>query len=446
VQTRALHLTFVVAAVALSSAAGTAAGAAYDDANVSVYSTDAERNSTAEVAAAIENQPAIPPEVVEVGDQLVVAIDSAAPAADIDDRDGKPTERFFAVLDGEPELLVYQVNRKLLAEPWVFRLGPANTTAYRAGNATYVVIDTGSVTVNRSDPGGAPEAPGAGQKYVVDIADNVSDAEADVDEFTVVTSNAEFDREAHYDPLPSAQVQRPVDVYVRPDDRVRVTLSPPDGRSRSAPVELSDRYGYVFRSSITFGLGDVEPGTAYTMKLFHDGEVVDERNGAITEPESTVTNVRFVEVDGERHLNVTARLSHGGRLVTETADGERRAVVGGFEPDVERQVSIPVQADYRQDEDAAERFVTERGHLRAVRAGSPNGMVYPNATYAIDEVRQDTLTPAGSPTPTPSSTPTPVGTTPPPDATDDQPGFGPGVALVAPAVLAVLVGRRGRTG
>jgi PGF-CTERM protein len=69
--------------------------------------------------------------------------------------------------------------------------------------------------------------------------------------------------------------------------------------------------------------------------------------------------------------------------------------------------------------------------------------VYPNGTYAIDgdDVRQGTLTPTKTPTPTLS--PTVTGTTPPPaGGAEDVPGFGPGIALVALAVFAVLARRR----
>jgi len=433
---RALHLTVLtVAAFALLSATGSAAASTYDDANVSVYGTDADLNSTAEVEAAIDDGTAEPPEVVLVGARLVVAIDSATLASDLDDRDGTPTERFFAVLDGEPDLLVYQRNYKLRFDPRVFQLGPANTTAYRAGNTTYAVVDTGAVTVDRSSPEGPPEVPGAGQEYDVDVADDVSAASAETREFTIVTERAKFEPEASYDPLAPAAVEIPVSIYVRPDERVVVNLSPDDGRTRSEPVELSERFGYAIRSNATFDLGDVEPGEGYTLELVHDGEVVDERNGTVRDPEASLSDVRFVEVDGQRRLNVTVRLSHGGKVVTETADGDRLTATDEVPPGEPRVMSIPV----RESPNAVERLVPERGRLRAVRTGGPTETAYPDSTYAVDggDVRRGTLTP----TPTNPRTPTRNGTTSPPGAAA-QPGFGSGLALLAAAVLALVARRR----
>ena len=146
-------LSTTLLCIVLALLAGPAvASANYDDANVSGYNTDAELESADEIESAIENGTATPAEAVLIGDSLIVAIDSERLAGEIDEANGSMTTgRFFAVLDGDPELLVRQTNALQRYGPKVFQLGPANTTVYRSGNTTYTVIDTGTVDVDRPD-------------------------------------------------------------------------------------------------------------------------------------------------------------------------------------------------------------------------------------------------------------------------------------------------------
>ena len=107
----------------------TTVAANYDDANVSVYATDVDLDGAGDIEAAIENDTASTPQNVLIGNSLIVAIDSERLAEEIDEANGPTTtERFFAVLKGDPELLIRQTNALQQYGPKVFRLGPANTT------------------------------------------------------------------------------------------------------------------------------------------------------------------------------------------------------------------------------------------------------------------------------------------------------------------------------
>lgn len=146
-------LSTTLLCVVLALLAGPAvASANYDDANVSIYATDADLDGAGDIEAAIENGTASTPQNVLIGDSLIVAIDSGRLAGEIDEANGStPTERFFDVLDGDPELRIGQINYFQRYGPKVFQLGPANTTVYRSGDRTYAVIDTGTVDVDRPD-------------------------------------------------------------------------------------------------------------------------------------------------------------------------------------------------------------------------------------------------------------------------------------------------------
>ena len=423
----------------------TTVAANYDDANVSVYATDVDLDGAGDIEAAIENDTASTPQNVLIGDSLIVAIDSERLAEEIDEANGPTTtERFFAVLEGDPELLIRQTNALQQYGAKVFRLGPANTTVYRSGNTTYAVIDTGTVDVDRHDSNESVDAEiNRGDVYQIQFGTDLSMTREEGSEFRTIDVEAEFD-DGVFDPLAPDIVNRTVRTYIEPDEELVVTLSLDGGETRSERMVVSDGDSgkRSVDSHVEFDLREVDSGTEYTLELVHDGTVVDRRNGTVLEPNATLTGARFVEIAGERHLTFTVRLSHGGTVVTETLDGERRAVVDGIAPGESTEVEIPVQEDYLDDPDAKARLVPERGHVRAFRTGGPTVTAYPNAAYAIDgeEIHRGTLTPTPTATPTPAASASPTGTTTAgsPDNPNDQPGFGTMITVVALAVAALV--------
>ena len=155
----ALFSTTLLCVVLALLAGPAVASANYDDANVSVYAADADYDDASEIESAVENGAANPAEVVLIDDSLIVAIDSGRLAEEIDEaNESTTTERFFAVLEGDPELRIGQINYLQRYGPKVFQPGPANTTVYRSGNTTYAVIDTGTVDVDRPDSNGSVDA------------------------------------------------------------------------------------------------------------------------------------------------------------------------------------------------------------------------------------------------------------------------------------------------
>ena len=447
----ALQLTLLsIIGLAIITGPVLATAPSYNDANVSGYNTDVELESAGGIESAIENGTATPAEAVLIGDSLIVAIDSERLAEEVDEANGSTTtERFFDVLDGDPELLIRQTNPFQKYGPKVFRPGPANTTVYRSGNTTYAVIDTSTVDVDRPDSNRSENAEiDRGDVYQIQFGTDLSMTREEGSEFRTIDVEAEFD-DGVFDPLAPDIVNRTVRTYIEPDEELVVTLSLDGGETRSERVVVSggDSGKRGVDSHVEFDLREVDSGTEYTLRLVHDGTVVDRRNGTVSEPNATLTDARFVEIVGERHLTFTVRLSHGGTVVTETLDGERRAVVDGIAPGESTEVEIPVQEDYLDNPDAKARLVPERGHVRAFRTGGPTVTAYPNATYAIDgeEIRRGTLTPTPTATPTPAASASPTGTTTAgsPDDPDDQPGFGTAITVAALAVAAlVLLARR----
>lgn len=436
----ALHLIAVVLATGVL-ASGSAAGAAYENATISLYHTEADLDDAEEVQAAITNGTAVeagttaPAERVVLGDHLVVVIESGQLARRVDARDGTPTDGFFAVLDRDPQLHVHQLNYRQLYGPKVLPVGPQNTTVYRAGNTTYAVVETGSVDVDRPQSDGRNrERIEGGDEFVVEIATNASTAPSEGPQFEVVRNESTF-VDGQYAPLPPAETRVAVRTYVEADDDEHLlSVDIDDGREITAPVDASvDEYSD--ESTVRIDLRDVEAGTGYTLELVHDGSVVDSVTGTVQEPNATLSDVRITEADGERRLNLTATLSHGGQVVTATADGERRAT-RRIQPGNETELSIPV---VRGDTV----LVPEDGYIRVLR---PDGTVYPDGVYELGAQGAPLRTPTASRTPTPTpdgeQDPNPTqGTTG--AGTEDQPGFGAAVAALALSV-AVLAGRRSR--
>ena len=389
-------LSTTLLCIVLALLAGPAvASANYDDANVSGYNTDAELESAGEIESAVENGTATPAEVILIGDSLVVAIDSGRLAREIDEADGSTTtERFFAVLNGDPELLIRQTNPFQKYGPKVFQLGPANTTVYRSGNTIYAVIGTGEIDVERPEYNGSADAEiDRGDVYQIQFGTNLSTTRKEGSEFRTVNVEAEFDdleSVAVYDPLAPGLVNRTVKTYIEPMEDAVVTLTLDSGETRSERIAVSelDSSNWVHETRVELDLRDVEPGTDFTLELVHDGAIVDRRNGTVREPEATLSDVQFVEVDGQAHLNLTANLSHGGEVTTVTADGERRASID-VEPGEATNLSIPVVYD-------GEVLVPEGGRVLAVRTDGPEPNYYPDAGQAIGDggVRRPTPTPS----------------------------------------------------
>jgi hypothetical protein len=428
-QRSALQLALAAAALAVLAAAP--AAASYENATIDVYRTEEPPTSASQVEAAVTSGAADPADYASVDDTLVVAVESDRLAGEMRARNGSTTERFFAVLDGDPGLVIHQLNYRQEQTPQLFQLGPANTTVYRAGTTSYVVVDVAAVTLDRESPG-SPREDGrveAGQLFAVDIA-NASDDADETPTFEVVASPSTV-VEATRNAAPEPVTVR-VRTFIRPDESQAVRVVLDDGRTRTTSFG-ADAVGRETSTPVEVDLTGVADGTGYTLQVVHDGRVVDRRNGTVNRPTATFDDPRVVERGGDRYLNLTAELSRGGSVVTVTATGERLATVA-MPTDLSIEVSVPFVDRFGRVQ------VPEDGRLVAVR---PDGTPYPDAAYAIgdDGVPLQTPTPTPTPTPSPTADETPArsdtaGATP--NGAEDMPGFGVGTALLAAALLLTI--------
>ena len=261
----ALQLTLLsIIGLAIIAGPVLATAPSYDDTNVSGYNTDAELESADEIKSAIENGTATPAEVVLIGDSLIVAIDSERLAEEVDEANGSTTtERFFDVLDGDPELLIRQTNPFQKYGSKVFRPGPANTTVYRSGNTTYSVIETGEIDVERPDYNRSADAEiDRGDVYQIQFGTDLSTTRKEGSEFRTVNVEAEFndlESVAVYDPLAPGLVNRTVKTYIEPMEDAVVTLTLDGGETRSERIAVPelDSSNWVHGTHVEFDLRDV---------------------------------------------------------------------------------------------------------------------------------------------------------------------------------------------
>lgn len=394
-----------------------------------------------------------------VGEVLVVEIESTRLERDLDNRTSRTTERFFAALEQEATLSIYQTNPTAEIPPKVIHIGPANTTVYRNGSSTFLAIQTGNVTLGYDPPQdeSVPEPDiTQGERFAVTFG-------YDVEEPTR-GPEIEFQQTAAelygiFDPVAPELINRSVAVRIEPERNVSVNITLENATTIShetGPVTWSGYQG------VALDFRGVEPGTNYTLDLIHDGDVVDSRAGTVREPEATIRNHSIDRAAAGSYnagrLNVTASLSHGGHVLVEDESGQ---LVGSTRvpPEIETRTSIPLIP--RQESVAG--FEPDELHLRAVRETPPGETPYggPDATMTIDVTGYDwgwetttTGTPTATDTATSTRSPTPTTTAPTgTDTTTDGdsdtgttnttvPGLGFGAAIGSIAAAALLLARR----
>lgn len=445
---------FVVLAVVLAIGV-TGATQASDAANVTVYDAEGTTLTDADaVTAAIENGTLPPADRVVAGETLVVAIHSDRLADDLAARNGSTTARFLDALDDEADFWLAQTNPTPERQRKVVRIGPRNATVYRAGNTTFVRLDTGafdyrwgSVDENastqlRDDEHFAPV-------FGYDLEEHAHEGPV----VELFTTSAEFSSYYRYSMLAPERVNRTVGVNVEPTHTLSVRAVLDSNRTITAPVETPE---WTNGPGFSIDFSDVDAGTSYTLQLVHDGDVVDSVDGTVREPVATVRPVRVTVVDNQTYVHVRANLSHGGRVEVLNDDGTRlgsrwlHPPGSSNEPAGESTVAIALRGGE-----------ADTLHLQARRTREPTFPLYQGsearATLDVSdrEIRGDsppvvnvTATPATEPPPsvkgtaTPTAVPTSTRTdteTPTPSPTEGSSGHGFGVLLAVGGFLALLL-------
>lgn len=306
-------LGFLLIALASSPVVATETAA-----NVSVYNAgeNAPKDLVA-VRSGIQNGSIAPAEEVYIDEYLLVVIESPRLADSMANGSGSPTDRFLSELAGPATFRLVQTNPTPMKNRKIARIGPKNTTVYRSGNSTFLLIDTGTLdfryrTVNRSaEIFGSeefavefgydlPELPRGG---TYDAASPV----IDIDPY-----RGEFHTAGYwYEPLPPEWVEITVDVEIAPEHQLSVRIRTDGDRSRSVEVAVT---GPPEIQSVWLDLREFEPGNDYVLELVHDGRVIDRFNGTVRTPQATISEASVVELANQTAVRMTATLSHGGKV------------------------------------------------------------------------------------------------------------------------------------
>lgn len=393
----ALHLFLAGVALLVVLGASTPTVLADEAGNVTLYqSSDAGFDDVADVEGAIDGGSAEPADELVTGETLVVVIDSEELATDLDSRRGSATDRFFEATDDDATFEIVQSNPSPERAPKELRLDPEGSTVYRSGRTTFVLVDTATVTFWRPDAHGGREAELRDEDRFGVLFGYDSPSRIDVPEFELSTTAAEFLtlRGYSYEPLPPERFDRPLNVYVAPDDRLVGRLSLVEGPT------VVDEAGHD--EELSFDLRDIDPGTRYRLELVHDGTVLERRNGTVVEPRATLTDLSVARNATRNRagrvtvLNATVNLSHGGHVEVLTDDGERlgRASTDvdgdSIEPGHTTRVSITFlenrSAEYIEDP-------TDVLRVRAAREHGATREYYddPNASVLLDYESGDVL-------------------------------------------------------
>lgn len=429
-----LHLAALVCLVCAGHVVG-AAPAAAADGDVSLYQVPDGVDDARAVEAAVEGGAAERADKLAAGDRLAVVVESDRLAADLENRSGSTTARFFAALDDEADLRVVQTNPQPERATKLAALGPEDATVHRNGSTVYVLVDTGGLSFERAGDGES-EPLRDGERYAFTFGYGLDEFAAEGPAVELYTTPSEFNTGSTnwFAPLPPEQVRRSVTVNVEPEEShvARITLE--DGR------EVTDEVGQVEwadRPGVTLDLREVDPGTDYVLELVHDGDVVDRYEGTVREPEATVTNVSVAEIDDWTAVNATANLSHGGEVRVVNEDGDRLGW-SAVPPSVETDLSIRLRG-------SAEELV-----VKPAREVGADERFYAGSWTTVDASDFRIRDPLASPTPTPTDTATATATgTGTATATDsdtspeeDQSGFGVAVGVAALLATALLAWRR----
>lgn len=484
---RSRVVAFAVMAILLLLALQTGSSAAAgttNDGNVTLYRGPATAMADADaVETAIENGTLEQTDKVVVGDGLLAVIESDRLAEVMASGNGTTTDRFLAAREGNGTFRIIQLNPAAERPRKVARTGLQNLSVYRNGTTVFVLVDTAALNTTFRGEDRNPAQIRDGDRFAVTFG---FDLEAPISptgpavEFYRTT--AEFQPAFRYEPLAPEIVNRTVRINIESDDRVVAKLTL-DGRpTMTVPVEPVSWSG---DPGVSFDLREVEPGTAYTLELVHDGAVVDRYNGTVLAPKARVSNATVTEVttqhvvtrDGDRvtetiddqtAVNATVLLSHGGQVLVYNEDCERIGYAW-VEAGVETRVSVELWSGGQpvRDRDPEEFAVS----VRAVRRIGAERVPYlsPAAQLTVNGAGSEcgqVVTPTGTKATTSATdisgsatmattSATPIETPVEPESSPDeesptdveitspgQPGFTGATAVIAVLVLIGTVSRR----
>jgi|GEM_PF-4966632 len=386
-----------------------------DPQNVSLYVTDDDEFDIERSEAAIHDGTLERADETFFGeDTLVVELESTKLATALDERNGTVNERFFDALDGNLTFSLIQTNPTTMMVPMVVEVGPENTTVHQNETTTYIGIETA-----QAEPGWAgsavPDAEIRGEEtFAVRFGTDMDDSFAHVGPETEFQPTGAAFSGLGGDVLAPEVVNETVDVYTEPDDELFVRATLGDGTVLNETVTDVDWSG---GDGFSLDIRTVDAGTEYVLELVYDGEVVDERNGTIEEPAASLTDthVELEEADDDLPeevvgwMNVTAELSHGGRVILQDdrgADLGSRGVSPAEEVELSRQFAATEIVSQKP----------EKLYIKAIRQTGMGDIPYPdtNVTVDVSELDWESLS-ESTETPTPEPTPTPEESTPKPE-------------------------------
>lgn len=459
-------------ALFLGGLAPVSASTPSDGGNVSAYQARAGQFANAsDLISAIENGSLERAGRLVLGDTLVVKIESPRLSETMAAGNGTTTRRFFDALDGDAEFRIVQTNPDTMVNRKLAPVGPQNVTVFRDQTAVYLLIYTDQLRFVRNEVG-RPAAIHGGERFAVEFGYHLPDLplggeyDSTGPVIELYPTTGKFDRQPYrYKPLPPEWIKRSVVLNIPADDSifVRLTLHGSDRpiTFRHHPTE------YPAFLDFWLDLRDVDPGTGYTLELVHDGTVIGRYIGTVSQPAARIGNVTVTTIDNQTHVNLTARLSHGGKVQVLNEDckqvGWTRVAPGEL-----TRVSIDLWQEGKKvrvsnvgDFGIMVRALREAGSPTAVyRTGSTSVKLNWDGTDCRVPSREATPT-VQSPEPPPTSeakpetvSPVTEGSTPSPDHTGPesapretttrttapgQPGFTPGEILLAVGVYAIAV-------
>lgn len=303
-----VSLLFVCALVAIPAPAS----AAEPGDNVTIYHTNESGfDSAVAVESGIDSGSIHRGENMLVNETLILAIESERLASDLDERDGTPTERFFAALDGEATLGALEGQYTPETKVYDLSITPRNTSVYRAEETTYVLVDTDTIRAY-DDDGESWKISG---HALLNFAFGYNLDDDDPYKWPSVTA---YEVPAHFygehDRLAASTVRPDLDVQVAPERSAEARLHLGDDETRTADVADG--------RDPTFDLPDVEPGTPYRLELVHDGEIVETQTGQVAELNASIEALRVDDGGDDPVLKATVDLSHGGTVYARDEGGE----------------------------------------------------------------------------------------------------------------------------
>lgn len=438
----ALQLAVVVlfAAFLVVGVAPTSAGDPIE--NVTVYDANGAQFDDAEsIEAAIKNGSIQPARRVLVETNVVVAIRSERLATELQDAESSKTDGLFEGL-ANGSVSLRQINSGSDVPAKYTRLSQSNATVYGNEMWTYIVLETPELEFYRGSGEYRVETTVDSGDAFVAAVEYESATPAKSQPFKLFETPAEVFAWDRFDPLPPAVVEWGVRINIPPTTAANATMRLEDGRTATTRIQPNESTGW---DTIRFDLRNVANGTNYTMRVIHDGTVVNRLQGTVTTAKATLENVSVRNRTDGLAIRLDATLSHGGSVVLRNEYGwkiDEASVAGAG-----NKSSVAIHRDS---------LLTDELILVASLPDPASGY-YRNPESRI-RVFPDNETAVGDASPPPTPDPAPIPTTPstpdptkpptdnrtdvpPPTATPGSTGALPlGLALLATVFGLVLAG------